>query len=546
MEKDPRSVIINISKQREYLKQGKSAYVKHFVCGIPKTDRRRVINKPSESTLKVYTLPEDKPLPIFKLKNDVMMLSYKFYSKIQNVRRYKKRLAIPISDKHKIISTDFRQRLYVNYCPEKINTVLDIDEDFYRCVNGSTFAHTHMQYKLFKMYLNRRLRINQQIGQVRDCSMNIEENQKKEMEIYNKTLSKVTEQAKYFDQFISEDYSQSMILLDKGDKLISEVDKINSELESLASEKFFITSKLIGLDYRYSLQQKYGRFLYYLSPPSWRAKNRDFARSIEIEAKGFDLGISSEEDTFTVIYEKMRKECCSKLVKPALYFTEPKHLMHVFESIEKHQLNHFTHVSHFSPITKILKNNIESLKDDIAHESVNISGTVTYFKSLVEFSEQRSKFLKELFFKVLHGLFFESVGALDVLKLFLHLDFCYEKVYNEKPINKDIRAVAAALEIFYTEYTKKLDALHSDTVRHAINICLDAERQKNKNAVEAAKELRLYYRLEKELLRAYGLQSKIDSLSLPGNRNTNKMSFTIQQNNINTKKSFSVHKKRSL
>ncbi|KPI91694.1 hypothetical protein RR46_15198 [Papilio xuthus] len=515
MDKDTHSVIINVSKQRRFSTEEKKDKIKNFTTVTPKRTHNRIISKPSEATLKVYAIPENKPLPVLQLKNDCTLLSYKFYSKIQDYHRQRKQFSIPIHKKHKILSTDYRQRLHVEASTEKIKTILDVDEDFYNCINGRIFKHEQgAQYKSLKINFNKKLHIKQQVGHVRDCALNIELNQKKELEIYNNALRHVTDQAKYFDQFISEDYRKSMMLLEQGDKLISEVDKIKTELENLAGETFFITSKLIGLDYRYGLLQKYGRFLYYLSPPSWRAGNRDFARSVEIEAKGFDLGVSSEEDTFTVIYEKLRKEC-SKFVKPALYFTEPKDLMDVFERIEQQQLNHFTHVSHFSPYTKMLNESIKLLEDNVAEESVLVSETITYFKELVEFSEQRCLFLEEKFFKILHGLFYESVGTKDVLKLFFHLEFCYEKVYAEKPINKDMIAVAESLEAFYLDYSKRLDALRSDTVDRAVNICLETERRQARNAIKAAKELKLFNLLERNLLRAHGLPPKITPPVLP-------------------------------
>ncbi|XP_013140274.1 PREDICTED: uncharacterized protein LOC106104689 [Papilio polytes] len=515
MDKDTHSVIINVTKERRFSTDGRKEKTKSFSAVTPKRTHNRIVSKPSEATLKVYDIPEDKPLPVFQLKNDSTLLSYKFYSKIQDYHRHRKQLAIPIQNKHKILSTNFRQRLHVDVSSEKIKTIIDVDEDFYNCINGRIFKHEQgAQYKSLKINFNKKLHIKQQVGHIRDCVMNIELNQKKELEIYNNTLREVTDQAKYFDQFISEDYRKSMILLEQGDKLLAKVDKVKTELENLAGETFFITSKLIGLDYRYGLLQKYGRFLYYLSPPSWRAGNRDFARSIEIEAKGFDLGVSSDEDTFTVIYEKLRKECC-KFVKPALYYTEPKHLMDVFERIEQQQLNHFTHVSHFSPYTKMLKESIKRLKDNVAEESVLVSETITYFKDLVEFNEQRCLFLEEKFFKILHGLFYESVGTKDVLKLFFHLEFCYEKVYAEKPINKDMKAVAESLEAFYLDYSKRLDALRSETVDRAINICVETERRKARNAIKAAKELKMFNILERNLLRAHGLPPKITLPVLP-------------------------------
>jgi hypothetical protein len=264
----------------------------------------------------------------------------------------------------------------------------------------------------------------------------------------------------------------------------------------------------MGLDYLYCFQQKYGRFLYYLSPPSWRSKNREFARSLEIEAKGFDLGQSSEEDTFRVVFEKMQRECADKLVKPALYFTYPHDLMNIFEAVEKQQLHHFAYVTHLAPLKKMVKEGIKSLKDIITHESVSVATTIQGFEKLLELSDERCTQLKSKFFTILNGIFYETVGTAEVLKLFVHLDFCYERVYADKPLNMDIVTMAKGLERFYMDYTKRLDEIHSGNVKRAVVQYVESERVKIKRAKKAATELRLFYRLEKALHKAYNPTGK--------------------------------------
>lgn len=507
MNKGARSVNIkkNIQIHRDCSEWEKTFSNKQLKVKEIKNQFHNFFQKPSKETLKSFGLPEYIPFPTSQLKNGNSFLSYKYYSKTQDYNRNKKKLAISVQDKYKVISCDFRRRLHINSSPDVVKTVLDFDKDFYNCISGRPLKNHCMQYKSIKIQLNKHLRLRQQIGYLEDCNLNIDINHKTEIGTYEKSLRKLTSQVKYFDQFISEDYHKSMVLLEKGEKLISEVNKMKLQLEYLAVEKFTITSKLIGLDFKYGIQQKYGRFLYYLSPPLWRAKNRDFARSVEIEAKGFDLGISSDEDAFAVVYDKMRKECCNEFIKPALYFKVPKNLIDVFKTIEKQQLHNFLHVLHVSPYTKMLNENIKSLKNIINEESVIISSAIEDIKNLLELTERRYIFLRKNFFQILHGLFYESVGSLDVLKNLLHLEFCYEKVYGEKPVNKNIKTVAHALEMFYMNYSQQLDALHNGRVRGAIKVCLESERRKAKNAIVAAKELRLFYRLEKQLLRAHGL-----------------------------------------
>ncbi|CAG4950494.1 unnamed protein product [Colias eurytheme] len=401
-----------------------------------------------------------------------------------------------------------QEYLAADKLPNEINTITDLDEHFFEYVNGRpTFLHVPI-FKTFKLMLNDFMRIRQEIGHKKDCVLNVDVNKIQENEIYDLAVRHVIQEASHFDSFISQDYHNSMILLAKWEQLEQKVERQVAELQSLANEMFSIKSRIIGLDYKYSQQQKFGRFLYYLSPPTWRLHNRDFARSVEIEAKGFDFGDSNDEDTFTVIFEKLRKVCYEKPVKPVLYFKRPEDIIKVFNAMEYQQLHYFTHVTHLKPYIKNLKENIKTLQDMNTQDSASILNSISNFQNLLIFCEDRCTQLKAKFYKILFGIFYDSVGKLDVLKLKLHLEFCFEKIILDKPLNMDIVSIARNLENFYMEYSYRLDCIKSGNLRRAITKCQEMESQKIVKANRAAKELRLFDRLEKKLLRAHDLYSK--------------------------------------
>ncbi|XP_047535022.1 uncharacterized protein LOC125069546 [Vanessa atalanta] len=477
----------------------------------PKELLLKQVNKKNKKELSDVSLQNFIPVPYEKttrltsLKKVENILPLKLYSKKQDSDRFKQHLDINIYKKYKIISLDLKKRLHVENPINDIFAVTDIAEDFYRRVDGRPIRLHIPIFKSLKECINKLLHIKQEIGVKSDYILNIDTNYRNEMYIYDSAVKRLKIQIKYFDTFISEDYQKSMSFLTKWDNLRSQVDLQVKELQSVALEKFTIISKLIGLEYRYGLQQKYGRFLYYLSPSSWRLSNRDFARSCEIEAKGFDFDNSNDEDTFTVIFERMRKICYGVPIKPALYFTQPKDLMDVFDTMETQQLHYYTHVHHLAPYTKILRNGIKSIKEIIFQESALVKGSIKRFENFLLFSEQRCAQLEAKFFKILYGLFYKSVASLDVIKLTLHLQFCYERVLQEKPLNVNLKTLAKNLENVYMDYSKKLDSIRNDAVRRAIKNCMHTEQLKIKRANNAALELRLFYRLEKQLLRSHGI-----------------------------------------
>ncbi|CAH2091275.1 unnamed protein product [Euphydryas editha] len=483
--------------------------------------------------------PREEFLPVKDLKKVENLLPLTLYSKKQNKNRFKHRLNISIYKKYKIISADLRNRLHVEDPINELIAVNDIDKDFYSGVDGRPVRFRIPVFKSLKESLNKLLHIKQEIGIKKDCSLQIDTNYRNEMRVFEFAVKRLSDQVKSFDTFISESHHKSMTILSKSEKLRNQVELQLQELQSVAIEKFTIMSKLIGLEYKYGLQQKYGRFLYYLSPPSWRLRNRDFARSCEIEAKGFDFINSNEDDNFAVIFERLQHICYGVPIKPALYFTRPRDLMDVFDAMETQQLHYYTHVHHVAPYTKILKDGIITLKDIINQDSASVVSSIKRFEDFLLFSERKCAHLEEKFFKILYGLFYKCVAATDVLKLTVHLQFCYERVLQEKPLNMDLRTIAKSLEFVYMDLSKKLDSIKSDAVRRAVIKCMDIEKLQIRRANKAATELRLFHRLERELLRSFGFctdnRYKPIKHKKDESKNSNKAKHI--ENNVQKKKS---------
>lgn len=503
MEPDNNSVTIDIPKPRVCKKLSSELFRPKRISRVLLRTMEKRLMRPSDSTLSKFYMPCEKPLPSSIFKREEILIPYKTFSRAQKTCKHKQKLSIGIYDKYKVVNTDLKKRLYTENPPNEVQAVTDVDNRFFSSVNGRPIRDRVPLFKSLMVAAADLERLYHDIGNRHEAILNIEVNRKQELETYNLSLVRCMEQVKSFDKFISEDYGKSMSLLQKWEQLQLKLQLKVTEMENLANEEFTIISRLMGLDYLYGLQQKYGRFLYYLAPPSWRAKNREFAQSVEIEAKGFDLGISSEEETFHVIFDKMRTECLGKLVKPVLFFSHPHELLNIFGAIEKQQLNHFAYITHLVPPKKMLKDGIKFLNDVIVQDSAFVKNMICNFQKLLEFSNERCVELESRFYRILNGLFYESVGAPEVLNLFIHLEFCYEKIHAEKALNMDIVAMAKSLELCYMDYSKRLDALHSDTVKQAVTQSLELEKRKMRRARLAARELRLFDRLEREMLRAH-------------------------------------------
>ncbi|CAG9793785.1 unnamed protein product [Diatraea saccharalis] len=502
MADDCQSIIINIPKLRVCLKTSKELLKTSTVPSILKRINQKRLKKSSKTLSQKYFSMEHKPTPVNSLRRGEILLSYIMYTKKQKQINKKYKLRIPINEKYKTVQTNLQQRLFIEDPPNEVYTAIDIDEKFFNYVSGRHLKTRIPIFKSLKTAIADILRIKAEIGYRNDAILNIDINHRNEMIMYEESVKKCMRQAKYFDSFIYEDYIKSKSFLDKWDKLKNLLQLKEAELQSFASEQFTIISRLMGLDYLYRVQQKYGRFLYYLSPPTWRSQNREFARSVEIEAKGFDLGNSNEDETFKVIFEQMQNQSLNP-VHPVLYFSELHDLMDIFDGIEKHLLHHFDYLTHLTPQRNIHREGIKYLKNSITQESTFVSNTVRRFEKYLEFENERCEQMKQKFFSIINGLFYNSVGAPDVLRLFVHLEFCYERVHSERPMNMDIISMAKSLEGMYMDYCYRLDYVHNDAVKSAVTKALNEEHQKLKTAKNASRELRLFNRLEKRLQKSH-------------------------------------------
>lgn len=472
-----------------------------------KTLKRSVCDKTTRNSstalLIKYTLPHNR-----LYKNNTFehsLLPYRLYEKNLAKIIRKHRLAIGLEEKYKILNTELRNRLQVDNPPDDVQVVTDIDEGYFRYFISHARVEGIPLYKSLKFLYHKQMRMKQEIGYRRDDVLSIKTKDRKEVITHQDCVQIYMDQVKQFDTFISEDYARSIARLKKSETLcFSLLDEKITELQSFASRQFSIQSKLIEIDNFYYQQQKYGRFLYYVSRPNWRAKHKDFACSVEIEAKGFDLGTSSAEDTFNVIFENMKKECANGFVKPALYFSEPDELINIFESTQKQQLHLFSHVVQLKPRTEMLQKMIDNLKRKIQNDSAFIAVIIGDFEKVLVSEEERASQLKAKFMKILYGSFHDSVAAPDALHLQMNLEWCYERIFMEKS-NTTIRSTAKALESMYMEYRYKLEIFGHEETKAALKQSIAEEKYMMNRAHKAAKELRLFNQLEKSLRRAHGI-----------------------------------------
>lgn len=504
--KSQHSVRIEIPKPRKI-------FVKLFERSLKREkknmQKKYVSLKHSNSMSRKCALPEIQPLSAAHLKRTDILLPYKYYLKKQEHEKRRENFNSNIFEKYKNLSIDLKKRCYVHSPSNEIRTVTDFDKDYFTNIKHERICKYTHHYKSLKYMLNDQSRLKQDISFRKDSIFNIEINYRNEVKTYDLALKKYKDVVKNFDNFIAKDYQKSMAYLSQCDEIARKVNEKVQELQNSAMENFTMMSTLLNLEYMYGLQLKYGRFLYYLSSPTWRLENRQFARSVDIETKGFDFGISNEKDNFDTIYEKIRNNCYNNYTKPVLYFSQAGDLIKIFDDIKKRQLHIFNYIFQLQPFIKLLQERIIELKQLMKQDTDSVASTIEKFNSLLLFNEERCSQLEMKFFKVLNESFYDDVGAFHVLKLKSCLDFCYEKVYSERPLNLEMITIAKTLENSYFNYCSRIDVIRNVTIRNAIQRCEEVEKKKLQRAYEANQELQIFNRLQKHLTRAF--EPKYDS-----------------------------------
>lgn len=294
---------------------------------------------------------ETKELPPFKQPTNLNQFSMKVVQKKFRDQILRQELSKKYCCKTNAqirAKNDLLERIYIEDPPELkgMKTVLDIDPEFFTIVEGRPIAKAFSMSKYLEDIRNT-LRTRLMVGFRSDEMLLIDEKLKREKKSIESIQQKYQLYLNCFEQFLSEDYNESMDLLRRAEKASVETMQKADLIRTLHIENSAIEFEVHKLEERWRDLKMFQKFLYFVSPISWR-KQYDFIHRNNFEKetsaifKKYQLGASGQYPSLTNLVEEYLESI--KLEEPpVLYFTNTLQLVKVFRFIEIQNLNCLLH-----------------------------------------------------------------------------------------------------------------------------------------------------------------------------------------------------------
>lgn len=190
------------------------------------------------------------------------------------------------------------------------------------------------------------------IGYREDDIMKIEETMKLEQKMIDIIQENLQDYINIFEDFLITDHRSAMKLLEESEETAKAAHDEYVKYKMFANKFAFIRSSLYTMEEKWKMCKTYQKFLYAVSPLTWRMKQEEPTRQrrtsiymkeqqpddvldifINYRASLMQKGLSLEN-----IIQEFRDEIRND--KPAeLYFTNPEQLLDVFRFIEMQNLN---------------------------------------------------------------------------------------------------------------------------------------------------------------------------------------------------------------
>lgn len=301
-----------------------------------------------------------EPSP-FIYPKDVEELSYKVLSKEWKEKLRQKELKYKCNIRNNYRSRqqlDLLNRLYAKEPQQQsMRTILDIDPDFFTIVEGRPIK-SKFDIKTYIKQIRLVLQAKIVTGFRDDEAMLIAENFLQEQKLIDKIKTQHQQYVDTFEEFIFNDHTTAMNLLKEADKEANLSYAKYDQYRDIFLDYGALKSQVYNLEEKWRHIKMYQKFLYLVSPISWRQEH-DYYH--------FEEGIPKENDEevfgrYKLLEENisledligMFKEDVATQEEPLLYFTDPQQLLKVFRFIELQNLNSLLHTEELAiPIENI-------------------------------------------------------------------------------------------------------------------------------------------------------------------------------------------------
>ncbi|KAL3275403.1 hypothetical protein HHI36_020167 [Cryptolaemus montrouzieri] len=409
---------------------------------------------------------------------------------------------------------DMLKRLYTED-PDVSNLkyIVDIDPHFFKIADGRPIPDK-LNIRDYINTVRDVLRTKIINGYREDDILLIEESLRLEQKMIDEIKENYQIYVNTFEEFLYNDHTHSMKLLRQSEQEAVLAYEKYEEYKELSKEYGALRSILYNSEEKWRNCKMYQKFLYLVSPLSWR-KQHDF-----YHFKSPDEPIDTPEGGAAAIFGKYRlgdKEAevsledllaqflddCATQREPELYFDDPEQLLDVFRFMELQNLNSLLHSEELAAPLEAVKAGMQKAEKMFDAEIQGLREAIDKLAGGIAWEEERAKYLEELAMELVNGEFRKLVVDDDILNLHVFVEDVYEARIGPNDANLSVTDMMRGIEIKYRNELLQLDKMPSEQVTKLEASCYAEEARILRIAEKASKKIMELERLTYRLLKAF-------------------------------------------
>ncbi|KAK9880954.1 hypothetical protein WA026_013278 [Henosepilachna vigintioctopunctata] len=367
---------------------------------------------------------------------------------------------------------DILNRLYTeNPDVSNMKYIIDIDPDFFKIADGRPIPDK-LNIRDYIETVRDVLRTKIINGYREDDILLIEESLRLEQKMIDEIKENYQTYVNTFEEFLYNDHTYSMKLLRQSEQEAVLAYQKYEEYKELSKEYGALRSVLYNCEEKWRNCKMYQKFLYLVSPLSWR-KQHDFyhfkSPDEPIEAPEgsnaifgkYRLGDKEAEISLEDLIGQFLDDCATQR-EPELYFEDPEQLLDVFRFMELQNLNSLLHSEELAAPLEAVKAGMLKAERLFDIEIQGLRESIDKLAAGIAWEEERAKYLEQLAMELVNGEFRKLVVDEDILNLHVFVEDVYEARIGPNDANLSVTDMMRGIEIKYRNELLQLDKMPSN------------------------------------------------------------------------------------
>ncbi|KAJ8924911.1 hypothetical protein NQ315_001068 [Exocentrus adspersus] len=459
---------IKSKKLQDILKPKTSIKRRYFTSGVK-------VNRSNVRTFENESSPFEFPKDFEEFAHKVLTKAWRNDVRVKELEK-KVFQRTSYNDRQK---RDLLNRLYVEEPQlEAGKAALDIDPNYFSVVEGKYCRPIpdRVDIRQYIQTVRESLRTKIVIGFREDDIMLIDETMKLEQRMIDMIRENLQTYINIFEEFLILDHRSAMSILQEAEVSSTlAYDKYN-EYNLVVKRHGSLRSSLFNLEMKWKQCKSYHRFLYNVSPMTWRLERlaqKSDRRSIYLMDEG--------PEDMTGIFGNLRKSIVEKGLSvmdilnefsdeiesdmtPELYFTHPEQLLDVFRFVEQQNLSSLLHSEELAAPLASIKESMRSAEEKFDREIKQLQEIIDKLELGISWEEQRVKYLEEFAVDLISSELKKILMDEDILNLYVYVEDVYESGVAPNDANHNIWEMMKEIEEKYRSELLSLDKVPSEQV----------------------------------------------------------------------------------